>query len=792
MAPGQRNGTSRWVFFNVFALAVVALFITMSLAAPPKAHPATNWTRTYTCTSSNATIVNDMVQYGSHLYTALGRGDIAHTRVNRYNGGTSWTQINTTDFGDSGNTGALSLADFNGQLYCGTANGNTGTEVWAYNGSSWTQVNIDGFGDNQLWDCNRLCVYNSTLYAGIASSYDGCRIFRYNGGTSWNQINTQGFGDSENDYALSMTSWNGYLWCGTENTTTGSEVWRYDGSNWIRVNTDGFGISEISSTMTLAAYSNVLCAGVYAGPSTKTKALRYNGGTNWNRIDNGDFANSEGGISSMTIFNGKLFSGVYQSIEGCGIWSYNGSSWTQENEAGFGQSSNTDASAICIFGSQLYVGAKNFNGAQVWRSGGTTPTSFSVYLAEGTTDWGFDEYISIENPGISTANVSLTYQTKGGPITGPAISMAPKSQTTVNPRETVGNTDFSTKVICTNGKTISADRTMTWNAGSGEEGHCAIGITSPAKTWYLAEGSSAWGFECYLLIQNPGTSPANCTLTYMVEGGSPITVPVQVPAGSRGTWNIADHIGSRDASIKVTSDQNVIPERAMYRNNRREGHDSTGTTTPANDYYLAEGAIGYDVGYITYVLVQNPNDNPADVSLVYMTGAGQIAGPSFQMAANSRKTIRVNDQLPPGTDVSTKVHGSQPIIAERAMYWNNGTGEACHDSIGMNAAHTTFYLPDGETSNGRETWTLVQNPNTRSVTVEITYLTPTGTGNVTKTETIAGNSRQSFNMLSHSGINGRASIMVTSKTSGAKIMCERAMYWNNRGAGTDTIGGYSD
>jgi hypothetical protein len=34
--------------------------------------------------------------------------------------------------------------------------------------------------------------------------------------------------------------------------------------------------------------------------------------------------------------------------------------------------------------------------------------------------------------------------------------------------------------------------------------------------------------------------------------------------------------------------------------------------------------------------------------------------------------------------------------------------------------------------------------------------------------------------------------MVTSKTSGKKIMVERSMYWNNRGAGTDTIGGYGD
>jgi len=86
----------------------------------------------------------------------------------------------------------------------------------------------------------------------------------------------------------------------------------------------------------------------------------------------------------------------------------------------------------------------------------------------------------------------------------------------------------------------------------------------------------------------------------------------------------------------------------------------------------------------------------------------------------------------------------------------------------------------------------VQNPNSSAVKVEISYLTPTGQGNVFKTETIPANSRKTFNMAEHSGISGRAAIMVTSKTSGKKIMVERAMYWNNRGAGTDTIGGYEE
>jgi len=39
---------------------------------------------------------------------------------------------------------------------------------------------------------------------------------------------------------------------------------------------------------------------------------------------------------------------------------------------------------------------------------------------------------------------------------------------------------------------------------------------------------------------------------------------------------------------------------------------------------------------------------------------------------------------------------------------------------------------------------------------------------------------------------GRASVLMTSKTSGAKIMVERSMYWNNGGAGTDTIGAFAD
>ena len=72
------------------------------------------------------------------------------------------------------------------------------------------------------------------------------------------------------------------------------------------------------------------------------------------------------------------------------------------------------------------------------------------------------------------------------------------------------------------------------------------------------------------------------------------------------------------------------------------------------------------------------------------------------------------------------------------------------------------------------TYVLVQNPNSSAVGVRITYMTPSGAGNVSFTDTIAANSRKTFN-LTDKIPSGRAAIMVTCTTTGKKIIVERAM-----------------
>jgi len=81
-----------------------------------------------------------------------------------------------------------------------------------------------------------------------------------------------------------------------------------------------------------------------------------------------------------------------------------------------------------------------------------------------------------------------------------------------------------------------------------------------------------------------------------------------------------------EVSTRVTSDRPVVAERAMYGNNRTWGHDSIGVGEPRAIWYLAEGSTAG--GFETWVLVQNPNDTPANVTLTFMTPGGTVAGPS--------------------------------------------------------------------------------------------------------------------------------------------------------------------
>ncbi len=394
------------------------------------------------------------------------------------------------------------------------------------------------------------------------------------------------------------------------------------------------------------------------------------------------------------------------------------------------------------------------------------------YLAEGCTEGGFDTWVLVQNPNEAQANVSITYMTPAGEVTGPSVAIPGNSRKSFKVADSTGNVwEVSSKVESNIG--VIAERSMYWDNREG--GHDSIGVTETANAWYLAEGCTEGGFETWILVQNPNVAQANVTVTYMTPDGEVAGPAVSLAPNSRQSFNVADTVpGEWEVSSKVESSLGVVAERSMYWNrdgyHRVGGHDSVGVTAPSEVWYLAEGST--KGGYETWVLVQNPNDRSVDVSLTYMTSSGAVSGPIETIAASSRASFSAADTVPGEWEVSTHVESADPVVAERSVFWSDKEGG--HNSVGVNAPGKSWYLAEGCTKGGFETWVLVQNPNKSEADVTLTYMTSSGerAGPAVK---IPASSRASFNVADT--VPGEWEVS-TEVTSNKNVIAERSMYWS--------------
>jgi hypothetical protein len=141
--------------------------------------------------------------------------------------------------------------------------------------------------------------------------------------------------------------------------------------------------------------------------------------------------------------------------------------------------------------------------------------------------------------------------------------------------------------MVTSDQPIIAERPMYFNYnGVWTGGHDVVGATAPNSTFYFAEGTCRPNFDPYFCIQNPGSTAANVTLTYMKGDGTTANDTVSVAPNSRSTVIPRNKLGtgndpSHDFSTKVSSDQPIIAERPMYFNYNgvwTGGHDVVGFT----------------------------------------------------------------------------------------------------------------------------------------------------------------------------------------------------------------------
>jgi hypothetical protein len=437
------------------------------------------------------------------------------------------------------------------------------------------------------------------------------------------------------------------------------------------------------------------------------------------------------------------------------------------------------------------------------------------YLAEGYTGKGFNEYILFMNPKNEVLPLQIRYILSSGLSVVKIIYIPPLSRLTVVVNSTIEGQDVSSAIISSQ-EGLIAERAIYFDYDSGggtwSGGHNVMGTDAPQKDWFFAEGCTRPGFHTWLTMQNPGDRAAQVTLNYFCGDGanesrslvvnprSRATVAVHQPGLGIGVHNSAHG----DVSIKVSSpDQPIVVERPMYFNYNGTwdgGHNVMGSNAPQPEWYFAEGCTR--PGFNTWLCLQNPGDSPAPVTLDYFCADGVNERRDLVINPRSRATVAVHQ---PGLgigmhdsahgDVSIKVSSSQPIVAERPMYFlYNGALRGGTNVIGSPQPHKGWLFAEGCTRPGFNTWLCLQNPGDAPAHVVLDYLCGDG-NNVRKELVVGARSRatvavheNSLGIGVHDSAHGDVSIRVTSDQ---PVVAERPVYFLYSGripGGHDTLG----
>ncbi len=604
---------------------------------------------------------------------------------------------------------------------------------------NWTAKNTGGFGNPLNLEVRAMAEYNSKLYAGTANNTFsgglGCEVWRFDGIT-WTQVVGQsppgtpgtgpGFGDVNNFSVYRMAVLGSYLYAGTENQF-GCQVWRFDGASWAEIVGQG-------------------AAGTPTGPGF------------------GKTANIA--VHSMAADGTYLYAGTNNFGDGCEVWRFDGTNWTQVTGQsavgtpgtgpGFGDSNNGCAHSSACLGANLYVGTYNNGGCEVWRFDGTNWTQVLGQGAAGTpTGNGFGDPLNITAWAMAAFDTNIYVGTERG-----SVQVAESTQM-----------EASHASLGSGGQLMSGEHVAVFAPGDG----CQV-WRFDGTNWSEVVGQSPDG--------TPGTGPGfgdpgNEVVLFLavsnnfLYAGTGNSSGCQVWSYDRNSW-----IQSAQSGFGANNIEAFCGAHAFGTLFIGTGKIS-GSEVWALPYtfYFAEGYTGSN--FREYLCLGNPFSITANVNITYLFPDGTTQPQTVTIAPDSHTTVFVNEVVGPDKEVSCKLESNLPIMAERPMYFNYDGGlDGGDDAVGSTGTSTIWYFAEGYTGPGFEEWICVLNPQDQAADLTFNFQTEEDGVKAVTGQSVPAHSRRSFKVNDLLGSNFQTSLRLDSNL---PVVAERPMYFNYQG-----------
>ncbi len=304
-------------------------------------------------------------------------------------------------------------------------------------------------------------------------------------------------------------------------------------------------------------------------------------------------------------------------------------------------------------------------------------------------------------------------------------------------------------------------------------------------SYYMAEGATGTFFDLDIAVANPNGTSAPVEIAYLGEGGGVTNQSLTLPATSRATIRVNDVQGMAAGALSTvltsTAGTPLVVERTMRWDHEGQygSHTEKATTGTATTWYFAEGSQGF---FYTYLLLANPNPGSNVATVDWLLEGAPAVQRTYNLAPNSRTTIDAGaDAALVGRSFGIVVTFAVPGSAERTMYFGAPPDvlfKGGHNSAGVTAPATSWFLAEGATGPFFETYVLLANPNASPVIAALTFLPQSGAA-VTRSVTIPARARATVNIeaLSPAAPELANTGVATQVTAPLPIIVERAQYW---------------
>jgi hypothetical protein len=272
--------------------------------------------------------------------------------------------------------GVRNLLEYVGLLWAVTDSWQYGTQVFVTDGGingstgflNWKKANLNGFGQGDLVQSSRsLRAYKDKLYIGARSS-NGPLIYRYDGPTDFNNIDPENWSLVNQDLLDHPDHNPLQVLPGMMMNFTAR-----DGKEYLYLGIWEEPVPLFEEFLETHKLINLLKFVTY--PVWRCELWRYDGET-WEQAAEDGFGTINVASISAEVLNNTLYFGT-SNVLGIELWkTLDGENWTQVIRRGFGQPFTQWCWRMHVFENRLILGTFNpIRGCQIWASTDDNPQS---------------------------------------------------------------------------------------------------------------------------------------------------------------------------------------------------------------------------------------------------------------------------------------------------------------------------------------------------------------------------------------------------------------------------------